>query len=457
MKPDTCAHFCVVGHPNKGKSSIVATLTEIDSIIIGPESGTTRSSDSFDFSVDQTVLLTLTDTPGFQRAREVLHWLQQQDVPPHARADRVRAFLSEPTHAQRFPDEVALLTPVMQGAGIVFITDASGPVSASDLAEMEILRWTGQPRMAVINPMGNSQVHANTYHAEWRQTLNQYFQWVREFDPLQAPLEARIKLLSAMSELLDSSTVPKLIDHLKQREVLRVRQLAEEVARYWSEQITRSLDIEAFSSELAAEQALQKALNEAETIVFQHWLTHFNYTHLAIESQPDWLSDYPALMNTEHWSYWGLRPQQLLWVTGAAGAAAGSLVDVGTAGGSMLLGAITGGVLGTASGWLMSKQVPGSRFKLPGVRKHQHIGPVKHPNFPFVLMARALSFVKQLSSRTHARRDEFSLRVNASDWTSAEQTLLLRWSKQLQAQKWNISAQRELEDWVWVQLNPPTF
>ena len=34
-------HLSVVGHPNRGKSSLVATLTENDAVRIGPESGTT--------------------------------------------------------------------------------------------------------------------------------------------------------------------------------------------------------------------------------------------------------------------------------------------------------------------------------------------------------------------------------------------------------------------------------
>jgi len=40
-------HFCVVGHPNQGKSSIVSTLVENDSVLIGMESGTTQKNERF--------------------------------------------------------------------------------------------------------------------------------------------------------------------------------------------------------------------------------------------------------------------------------------------------------------------------------------------------------------------------------------------------------------------------
>src|SRR5690606_26681715 len=53
----TVPHLCVVGHPNRGKSSIVSTLTENDSVRIGAESGTTKRADTFEFMIDQRVLL----------------------------------------------------------------------------------------------------------------------------------------------------------------------------------------------------------------------------------------------------------------------------------------------------------------------------------------------------------------------------------------------------------------
>src|SRR5690606_1111466 len=118
-------HLCVVGHPNRGKSSIVSTLTENDSVRIGAESGTTTHADTFEFVIDQRVLLQLTDTPGFQRARQVLAWLQKQTVAPADRPARVLQFLQEPGHTQQFPDEVALLTPIMAGAGILYVVDGA--------------------------------------------------------------------------------------------------------------------------------------------------------------------------------------------------------------------------------------------------------------------------------------------------------------------------------------------
>ena len=78
--------FAVVGHPNKGKSSLVATLARDDSVRIAPDPGTTRLARSFPMRVGDEVLYTLVDTPGFQRARGVLQWLRETAEREHASA-----------------------------------------------------------------------------------------------------------------------------------------------------------------------------------------------------------------------------------------------------------------------------------------------------------------------------------------------------------------------------------
>ncbi|MCZ6888726.1 MAG: 50S ribosome-binding GTPase, partial [Gammaproteobacteria bacterium] len=58
--------IAVVGHPNKGKSSIVATLAEDDGVGISHFPGTTTKARAFPLRVDTEVLYELIDTPGFQ-------------------------------------------------------------------------------------------------------------------------------------------------------------------------------------------------------------------------------------------------------------------------------------------------------------------------------------------------------------------------------------------------------
>ncbi|MGB0900026.1 MAG: GTPase domain-containing protein, partial [Psychrobium sp.] len=96
--------FAVVGHPNKGKSSVVSTLARNDQIAISMQSGTTVVSETFDINIGQAHYR-LVDTPGFQRPRKVLAWLQQEAVNADQRAERIRTFLQDEECRRQFPDE----------------------------------------------------------------------------------------------------------------------------------------------------------------------------------------------------------------------------------------------------------------------------------------------------------------------------------------------------------------
>ena len=108
--------FAVVGHPNKGKSSIVSTLAEDYDVAIADTPGTTTESRTFPMRVDGEVLYELIDTPGFQRPRQVLAWLQDHSGGAHDRADTVARFVEAHNIDDRFHDECELLAPLVEGA-----------------------------------------------------------------------------------------------------------------------------------------------------------------------------------------------------------------------------------------------------------------------------------------------------------------------------------------------------
>jgi small GTP-binding protein len=119
--------FAVVGHPNKGKSSIVASLAMDDTVQISDTPGTTIKKRSFPLSVDGKVLYELFDTPGFQRARQVLAWLEKHDVSAAKRHEVVELFINAHKGDPKFNDEIELLEPIMEGAGIIYVVDGSKP------------------------------------------------------------------------------------------------------------------------------------------------------------------------------------------------------------------------------------------------------------------------------------------------------------------------------------------
>ena len=113
--------FVVVGHPNKGKSSIVATLAEDDAVAISALPGTTPEARRYPLRVDGEVIYELVDTPGFQRPREVLAWLKRHHPSAHERRESVAAFVAAHRDQPRFHDECTLLGPALASAGVLYV------------------------------------------------------------------------------------------------------------------------------------------------------------------------------------------------------------------------------------------------------------------------------------------------------------------------------------------------
>ena len=222
--------FAVVGHPNKGKSSIVATLAEDETVAISPDPGTTRHARGFAMRIDDQVLYELVDTPGFQRARAALAWLQEHEGGVNTRPEVVREFLAAHEHGERFRDECQLLRPILGGAGILYVVDGAHPFGQEYEAEMEILRWTGQPRMALINRIGPGD-----HVTEWRRALNQYFSIVRDFDAQHVDFSKRLELLRAFRELDErqgtwAASMERAIALLEQDRSQREHRAVQEIA-----------------------------------------------------------------------------------------------------------------------------------------------------------------------------------------------------------------------------------
>ncbi len=98
-------------------------------------------------------LLVFVDTPGFQNARKMLAEIEASPAAP-GRLDPFRAFVARHRDDPAFDAECRLFAPVLEGAGIVYAVDAARPLRDLHRAEMELLRRTRAPRLAVLNRVG---------------------------------------------------------------------------------------------------------------------------------------------------------------------------------------------------------------------------------------------------------------------------------------------------------------
>jgi hypothetical protein len=408
------AEFAVVGHPNKGKSSIVATLAENEDIAISSEPGTTRRSARFDFSVDDTVLYTLIDTPGFQRAKAVLQWLEAHVEDASSRVDVVRAFVKEHKTNPRFNDECELLQPILDGAGILYVVDGSKPYGPEFELEMQILQWTGQPRMALINLIGEGD-----YQDQWRRALDQYFSIVRVFDAMHADFEARTNLLRAFAELNEAwrvdmeAAIAALVrerKHRVQRSAAEIAQALIDCMNYTGQQFVDDESDTAGVADSLRSALLEKIRTREERA---RRLIQSIYRHDRMQSAQDDLKLLDIdLFSEEGWALFGLSRTQLL-VTGAmTGAVAGFGIDALVGGASLLLGTGIGALVGGLGSWFASDEV--AKTKVLGQQLGGHmvqVGPLQAANFPWVFLGRAWLHHDLIRERNHALRSVLSAQM----------------------------------------------
>lgn len=404
--------FAVVGHPNKGKSSIVSTLTEDVAVTIGTRPGTTREAIAYPMRLDGEVLYTLIDTPGFQRAREVLAWLEAHDDGVERRRATVERFVSEHREDPRFTDECALLTPLLAGAGILYVVDGSRPYGTAYEPEMEILRRTGQPRMALINLISDGD-HLH----DWTLALDQYFSIVRVFNAQHADFGKRIELLRAFGQLSEHwrARLDRAADSLAAERARRRRQSATEIAALLTEVYSltrqRTLPFEASRPELEnatseLTEALRRQVRERERDS-RHRVQRL-YGHGGLRTaEADALPLDRDPFSEESWQLFGLSRAQLLSAAVASGATAGGAIDLAVGGSSLLLGAGIGSLVSGIGAWLGGRQL--ARTRVAGMSlggRVLTVGPVGDPNLAWVLLNRAMLHHRLVSERNHALRDQ---------------------------------------------------
>jgi len=409
--------FAVVGHPNKGKSSIVSALALDDSVQISDTPGTTTKRRSFPLSVDGKVLYELFDTPGFQRARRVLAWLEKHEVPAHKKPEVVEAFINVHREDERFNDEIELLEPIMEGAGIIYVVDGSQPYGEEYETEMEILRWTGQPSMALINHIDDTD-----YSEEWKIALEQYFRMVRTYNPMKATLEDHVSILESMAQLKEEWTTPvkasiKLLKQYKEQMLERSTLL---LARLVYDSVSMVEKLYFYTEEAndddkeKIEVNYKERLRELEITAQKSIEEVWNHGHLKKE-QNELTFEGMDLFSEESASVFGLTRKELIITAATSGAVTGAGIDLLLAGHTLLLGGALGALVGGTGAYFGFNEL--SEIKVLGQtmgKRYLEVGPMENRNFPYILLGRALYHTMKVAQISHAKRDVFEIEMDQS-------------------------------------------
>ncbi len=419
--PNDTPAFAIVGAVNHGKSTVVSTLAENDRVRVSSMPGETVECQRFSLRE----LFVFYDTPGFQNAREALHELR----PAGEAAEPLqvfRAFIERHRGEAAFDAECRLFAPIVDGAGLIYVVDGSRPVLDIHLAEMELLRLTGAPRLAIINRSG-----ADDHVTAWKRRLGLHFNAVREFDAHHASQADRIELLETLAGI-EQGWKPRLsqaIALLQQEWSTRLDDCVDLVvdllADCLSHTQTATLASRDASQRATAGEALKSrymaSITAIEARAHGRIIESFSHHLVGVDRDTEQLFA-DGLFSESTWKLFGLGPRQLLAAGASAGAAVGATTDLLTAGHTLLVGTAVGAAVGTAGALALGKRRPELSVALPGeslpplLRKllprrlrlsgdALSIGPYAALNFPWILIDRALATMAYVVHRPHGRRD----------------------------------------------------
>lgn len=412
MSTEEILSFAIVGHPNEGKSSVVSTLAEDDSVRITTIPGETVVCRRFPVIIDGREIIRFIDTPGFQSPLATLAWLQGHEGP-----GMLERFVDVHKNDQRFSGENELFIPLISKAGIIYVIDASRPLRSVDIAEMEILRLTGIPRMAIIN----NKDETSTYFDAWRNELRKHFNSTRVFNAHMATYAQRIALLESMKaidqqwEKTMGTVIQAFKDDWSRRIAMSSFFICDMIQDALIYQVSRNFSdeaqIETFHHRLVTDYQkeitrIEKQAHSKIKKLFKHNIFDYALPEQSIAGED--------LFEQKTWQVLGLSPWQLAAAGVAAGGGIGVGLDAATAGITFGAFTLSGALLGAGSALMGGKRASKAVIKGPKLGNYQGavpigglqmtIGPVTNIQFPFILLDRALIFYSLAINWAHGRR-----------------------------------------------------
>ncbi|MHB8811458.1 MAG: GTPase/DUF3482 domain-containing protein [Desulfobulbaceae bacterium] len=406
MQADTILEFAIVGHPNEGKSSVLSTLAEDDSVRISATPGETRVCQTFPVVIDGREVIRFVDTPGFEHPREMLHQLQALQ----ADTDKILAAFRERNRDNPgFRQDIELLLPLTQGAGIIYVVDGSRPVRSVDRAEMEILRLTGLPRMAILN----SKEDAAAYLEQWKDEFRKTFNVFRVFNAHRATYAERISLLEALKHIDQDwqAALDTVIAAFKkdwaQRNLATATIITRMLTECLSYSVGKSLADDVDEKRVLADlrTTYEKNIRKLEAKAHQQIRSLFKHNIFNYDLPPQSIL-HEDLFSESTWNFLGLSRNQQIVAAGLGGAGIAAAIDAATAGTSFGLFSALGGIAGAAlAAWGGRELAESKILGIPLGGREMRIGPVKNSQFLYVLLDRSLIYYSHIINWAHGRRD----------------------------------------------------
>jgi GTP-binding protein EngB required for normal cell division len=450
--------FAVVGDPNAGKSTLVATLAEDDTVEISRRAGTTKRATHYEAKSEDLPILDFIDLPGFENTADLREWLENNKERP---GNLAAEFVTEHQGQQQFSAECEILRS-LDGVAVLYVVDASRPLQRRDRDQAEILRLITDKRLAIINVQDGQSDDQNSRRLleDWRQMLGQHFT-CQDFNPHRANFAARMELLEKISHVMPGWREPMRVAIQKFREdwSRRLDSATDAFLSMIEEVISITVHVPIANdnnADRASEQAREEVKNRIRDIeerfrkeirsLFLHRSDNWEISTGQILAED--------LFNERVWKFLGLDKKTLILTGVAVGAAVGFGLDLLFAGFTFGIFTASGAVLGGVGAWFTAGQaidikMPG--VKIPGIGLRVPMGRLRsntdvvaevklESNVLWILMDRALQYLEAAAAWSHGRREAPAPLIiekvgPTSTWDAADRKNLVDWIGVLKAAK----------------------
>ncbi len=395
--------LAVVGHTNTGKTSLMRTLLR------DTQFGEVKNAAATTRHVEEAWIgewVRLYDTPGLEDAGGILDWLESETSGKLDGIERLNLFLASPAAQHEFSQEAKVLRQLLQSDCALYVIDAREPVLPKYKDELTVLSWCAKPIMPVFNFTAGHDLN------EWqtmlaRRTLHVY----SSFDTVAFDFDGEMRLWENLATMLpERATLDALIAH-RRREWQRLDQDARLLIAHFL--LNMAAFRETFNDESLLpekQMEMQTLARQAERHLHQQLLDLYQFYNSELRGN-DWamqaFSQDP--FDSALLLHYGIRTGKGL----ATGAAVGLGFDVLTAGLSLGMGTVVGGLLGSiVPNWqTLSDKFTGTQTLFIDAAALT------------VLAARAREILAMLQSRGHAAQDTMSFAGERAPWQQLPEEL----------------------------------
>ncbi|MEA2083202.1 MAG: GTPase/DUF3482 domain-containing protein [Thermodesulfobacteriota bacterium] len=406
--------FAFVGHPNVGKTSVLATLAECDTAEIDRIPGTTKVNIRYPLEIDGETLIQLVDTPGFDHHQDMLEWFENNY---NQYSNAAQAFIEEHRDLPQYDHDCKIMKIIAEGAIVLYVVDDSNPVRQADKNEMRILSLASASRMAVIN----SHKESSKTREKWLRELRPNFSIIRQFNAHNSWYPERIELLQAIREVddcfrqrIDSCLQALTVDWNSRLRVAAeaITELLRNCLKYRVSENIKGMSDEAIDKK-------RRELEEKYRYEVRHQISVTERKIRKLFKHTQWqkkLKEHPVrsgdIFSEETIKALGMTRWQLTIATALVGGAIGGSIDAVVGGASFLTGTLAGTAGGALAGYfstptLVEVEIPNRLISmmLPSSGKKIQVKAVDNPNFVAVILDWMLLYCHEAMRWSHARRN----------------------------------------------------